>query len=345
MVRSGNHRLSSLLRITSIVLQVSLGVFLVFLIIHFGLQLLSKYRMSHLPAGWKIMRPPTDISALLVQNDIVWCGGKEGLALFNRRTGTLIPLPKNSPRFGFVRALLYDQRGNVWVGHDFGLARYAQNGWTIISPSSMLTLEPVLSLCETRNGDIWVGGQGLVMCYGKAGWREISLPKTPRLASIDVIFEDRAGAIWLGCSGLTGGLLRYAEKRWQAFGIADGLPHPAVDMLMQDNAGTIWVATGLANRGGLATFAQGRWRAAPLPSYFAGVKIRSIFQDRKKRYWIGSEYDGIAVRNEQRWRRLTQHDGLAGNEIKVVVEDCDGQFWLGSNTGLTCIAGANLQTP
>jgi ligand-binding sensor domain-containing protein len=53
--------------------------------------------------------------------------------------------------------------------------------------------------------------------------------------------------------------------------------------------------------------------------------------------WIGSEYDGVLLRNNTTDRILTRKDGLAGNEVKVVREDQEGTFWIGTEGGLSVI--------
>jgi ligand-binding sensor domain-containing protein len=58
--------------------------------------------------------------------------------------------------------------------------------------------------------------------------------------------------------------------------------------------------------------------------------------------WIGSEYDGVLLRNNTTDRILTRKDGLAGNEVKVVREDRDGTFWIGTEGGLSVINASAL---
>ncbi len=69
-----------------------------------------------------------------------------------------------------------------------------------------------------------------------------------------------------------------------------------------------------------------------------GESTRSVFLDTRGRIWFGSEYDGIAVRDDSTWKILTEKEGLAGNEVKTMVQDNEGVYWLGTNGGLSRIS-------
>ena len=70
----------------------------------------------------------------------------------------------------------------------------------------------------------------------------------------------------------------------------------------------------------------------------AGPKVRSLWEDGAGRIWIGSEFEGLAVRLGGRTLRiLTTDDGLAGQEIMAIAGTPDGAVWLGTIDGLTRI--------
>jgi ligand-binding sensor domain-containing protein len=108
-------------------------------------------------------------------------------------------------------------------------------------------------------------------------------------------------------------------------------------MILEDSRGVLWVATGFANRGGVAKMSRGQWSALTKRDGLAGWKVRSVFEDRQGRLWFGSEYDGVAVLSGGGWRVIPPSAGLAGREVKAVVQDEAGVYWLGTDSGLSRI--------
>ena len=66
----------------------------------------------------------------------------------------------------------------------------------------------------------------------------------------------------------------------------------------------------------------------------AGPKVRSLYQDRAGRMWLGHEYDGITVRFQGRTVRfITMTDGLPAREVMTMRQAPDGALWLGTLGG------------
>jgi ligand-binding sensor domain-containing protein len=287
--------------------------------------------------GWQIIRPPSEVTCLALLGADLWAGGKDGLAVVDRASGKQRRLPSGAPGFAHVRALLLDSRGTLWVGHDGGLAAYADGAWRDFSGAGM-PVPSALSLLEDHRGVLWIGSVGRIALYDGNGFRQLQIPKEFTLASADVLYEDSAGTVWAGCASPTyGGLVSVENGHWRRYSVVDGLPHPSVNMILQDSRGVLWVATGFANRGGVAGVADGRWSALTKRDGLAGWKVRSVFEDRQGRLWFGSEYDGVAVLSGAGWRVIPPSAGLAGREVKAVLQDQAGVYWLGTDSGLSRI--------
>jgi ligand-binding sensor domain-containing protein len=296
------------------------------------------------PEGWQIIRPPAEVSALLVAGDTVWTGGKDGVILIDRTSGTRLPLPAKAPDFNHVRAIISDSTGGIWIAHDGGLVEFRSGVWTVHAPGEGVPVRKCLSIIERRDGTLLVGSEGLIGVYDGHDWTQFSIPPGTTIASADVLFEDSSSDLWIGSGHPTlGGLYRVNGTGWQSFSIRDGLPHNSVRMIMQARDGAIWVATGFASHGGAARYSDGRWTNLTKDDGLAGESTRSVFEDQDGRLWIGSEYDGIAVSDGGAWHVIGEQDGLAGNEVKIMAQDTGGVYWLGTNHGLSRIQ--NLTFP
>lgn len=289
-----------------------------------------------LPEGWMLIRPPHEVSALAMQGDTIWAGGRDGLCAIDRHTGKLLPLPDGAPRMNYVKDLMVDAAGTLWVAHSRGLTCLAGGTWR--GSGEGAPEGPCLSVYETRGGAILVGTDSGLLRRDAGGWTRP--PGDPFAdTTVEVIFQDRDGVMWFGSSHPTAGALtRFDGERWEVFGVDDGLPHGSINDIIQDSEGTIWVGTGFARRGGAAWLAPDGWHALTLEDGLAGEKVRSIFEDARGRLWFASEYDGVAIRDGASWQIITPLEGLAGWEVKESVTDSDGVLWLGTENGVSRIA-------
>jgi ligand-binding sensor domain-containing protein len=325
-------------RTIPVVFQVGAGILIIVAAILVAGFLLSHAQMLSTPAGFSIIRPPDEVSTILVDGDMVWTGGKGGVILFDRINRSVQPLPPGAPEFGYVREIAKDPEGSVWIAHDGGLARFSNNTWTSFGEHTGAPFSKSLSVISQADGSIWVGTEGKIVQYTNGTWIEIVPPPSITLASADVLFFDMSGDLWIGCGSPTyGGLFRYDGRNWTVYGLDNGLPHPVVRDVTESADGAIWVATGFSGQGGVARYSGGKWTAFTTADGLAGPSTRSVHEDRTGRMWIGSEYDGVLLRNKTADRTLKRKDGLAGNEVKVVREDREGTFWIGTDGGLSVI--------
>lgn len=305
--------------------------------------LLSHVQMSSAPPGWEIIRPPDEVSTLLIDNDTVWTGGKGGIIRIGRTNSTRLTLPAGAPQTGYVRQIFRNNAGTIWIGHDGGLVKYTGSSWEVIAPGPGIPFTRVLSLAQLPDGSMVAGTETDVYVAGGSGWQSLHERGMPAIGSADVLLVTRKGDLWIGCGDpVRGALIRLNGTIWHRYGVADGLPHPAVRALVQMDDGSVWAATGFSRNGGAARYYRGEWTNLTIADGLAGESTRSVFMDMAGRLWIGSEYDGIAVGGPGSWTVISAKDGLAGNEVKVLVQDSDGVYWLGTENGLSRIAPGAL---
>ncbi|MEP7106464.1 MAG: two-component regulator propeller domain-containing protein [Ferruginibacter sp.] len=71
--------------------------------------------------------------------------------------------------------------------------------------------------------------------------------------------------------------------------------------------------------------------------YNIGYAIRSIYQDRKRNFWIGTQEGGLLLFNraDGTFKRFTTTNGLPHNTILRILEDKSGNLWLSTYNGLS----------
>ncbi len=70
--------------------------------------------------------------------------------------------------------------------------------------------------------------------------------------------------------------------------------------------------------------------------------IRSIFQDSKGNYWLGSHNEGICYYNGKSFVYFTTKEGLQDNQIRSIAEDEDGIIWISTAKGVNAYNGEHL---
>jgi ligand-binding sensor domain-containing protein len=315
--------------------QLLAGILIIVITVIVLQNLLGFVQVQTTPPGWQIIRPPQEVSTLVIVNDTVWTGGKDGIILIDRSTGRQISTPGSAPSFGYVRQILKDSKGQIWVGHDGGLARFRDGSWEVIAPAPGVPFTKVLSIAQRHDGTMVIGTDTDVFASENGIWTSLLINNLPSIASADVLFEDRDGNLWVGCGApVHGGLYRLNKTAWSSFSLQDGLPHLSIRGITQTRGGTVWVAAGFSRQGGAALYSGGTWTNLTVKDGLSGESTRSVFEDNSGRMWIGSEYDGIAVGRPGSWDIITEKDGLAGYEVKIMAQDADGTYWLGTNSGL-----------
>jgi len=317
------------------------GILLIIAII-FGLQFLLGYsQVKNAPAGWQIIRPPGEVYTIFIENNTVWTGGKDGVVLIDRISGGDIPLPGTPPQFSYVRSIIRDRHGTIWIAHDGGLVRYAGGSWTTVAPDDRVPFTRTLSFIERNDGTLVAGTVEGVYSFDGKRWTNLVPTQGPVPVTADALFEDREGNLWVGCVSPThGGLYLLNSTGWYMVTDSNPLLHMSARSLIQTRDGAVWVAAGFANIGGAVIGRNGSWSNLTVKDGLAGEATRTIYEDRSGRMWVGSEYDGIAVLGNGTWHTLTTKEGLAGQEVKFMTEDPDGTYWLGTNGGLNRVEPA-----
>ncbi|WP_024546545.1 two-component regulator propeller domain-containing protein [Picosynechococcus sp. NKBG15041c] len=301
--------------------------------------------------GWEIIRPPQEVSDLVIQGDILWAGGQDGVFRISLQTPhTVEPLSCDRP-LQFVRALAIDAAGVLWIGDRQGLSYVDAQGCHTYDQGGPFFQQQVNALYIDREDHLWVGTwTGAAVRETRENWRFLTTEDGLPNQMISAISQDPQGGMWFGSAVAPQGGISHCIKNYcQTFSTANGLPHNDITSLFIDVTGSLWVGTGLFDRGGAARLestASG-WAIAQVFTQkdgLAGEKVRSIYQDQTGVLWFGSKYNGLARFDPQgQWLILTEADGLADREVKVMVQDEFGNLWLGTRNGITKLEAQYLR--
>lgn len=156
------------------------------------------------------------------------------------------------PDAGFpssVYSFLVDNKGNRWVGSDWGLFR-AEAGSNEFVPVNEVGQAWVFDLYQDSRGVIWIASMGSgVWKYMPSSGRFRYYPYDEKYSnglrsnSISAITEDSKGNIWLSTD--RGGLSRYIPEtdNFLTYSLEDGLPDNVVYDVLEDSNGNLWFGT------------------------------------------------------------------------------------------------------
>ncbi len=125
---------------------------------------------------------------------------------------------KNGLSNDFVRTLLQDRDGSIWIGTNGGLNRLKEGVWTRYTTKDGLSNDIVVSLLQDSDGTLWVGTNG-------GGLNRLSNGKFTAITTQNDLFDDVAhcildddcGYLWMSCNK---GIYRARKSDLNAF--ADG---------------------------------------------------------------------------------------------------------------------------
>jgi signal transduction histidine kinase/ligand-binding sensor domain-containing protein len=245
--------------------------------------------------------------------------------------------------WGWGQTVIQDREGAWWVPSAVGVSRYpkADRPETAVRgrPEPIYTGNEVFRVFEDSRGDVWLSitGQVGLVRWERATGRLVDLTAGTGGSSGDytAFCEGPDGAVWVGTA--EGGLLRYANGRFERFTVADGAPAGWLRDLHFDDAGRLWIAS---SRGGLARVDDA---AAERPSFVAYTMAEGLASDN---VWCvvadawGRVYAGTTRGVDRidpatgRVKHYTSADGLSKSQPYCAFRDRRGRLWFGSTFGL-----------
>ena len=262
--------------------------------------------------------------------------GTEGGGLIRMKDGVFHHFgPAEGLLDGFVRNVLEDRRGVIWIGTDNGLFQLADasaRSATRVDATPSIPPIAVHGLAEARDGTLWVGGShllairvGLVTPYPLVGQYSETRGKT--------ILQTRDGTLWVGTvSGLQ--FLAPGASHFQRFPGISG----TVRTLREISDGTLWIGT---IGQGAYTLLGGHLSPVD-PSKLPSKTVLSLFEDAERNIWIGTQA-GV-LRFSRSPVQLVSLPGTADSDFETLSPDRDGTLWVASTRLSHLVNGLAIPT-
>ena len=281
------------------------------------------------------------------RNRTVWIG-TEGGGLIRLRNGVFVPYARRSGLNNlFIRAVLEDSQGTLWVGTDNGVFRMQGDTFLRVDDTAEIPAMSVYTIYQGPDGTVYVGGSRLLVIgihgkhsYGSTGSRADRL--------IGAVRQTRDGALWVG----TFAHLRSSNQPTQdpfrvghelslgnpAHGSFTGGASPAgnhlhVSALSDAPDGSLWIGT---YGDGLLRYKAGQLRWFRSPEYLIDNNINAILVDAGGSIWVGTQNGLVLLKPTEASTISTDFD--SPTNISTVLAYRSGSMLL------TTLGGALLQS-
>jgi ligand-binding sensor domain-containing protein len=285
--------------------------------------------------------------------DIVWMGAQDRIIRWDRKNdrSDFIPCYRmngmNITGEETIRALHFDNKGNLWVGTTrFGVLILDRNLKTIAqlipgtdTTKSFIPSGWVNAICADSKGDQWIATLRGVCITRKNSFKVEDFKNHPVLKAISKIhcthlWVDSQERIWMGSMS---GVYCYDEKNnsLKHYTTRNGLSHNTVHAVNEDNNGNIYFGTA----GGFSILSRnGSIQSFNRSNGLKNDKCEGILKDEKGFLWIGNlnciiRYDP----SKKKFAVFEEGFGFshAGFRMRSCYKSQTGEMFWGSDKGLT----------
>ncbi|AXY77999.1 hybrid sensor histidine kinase/response regulator [Paraflavitalea soli] len=245
----------------------------------------------------------------------------------------------NRPMDNFILSFCEDQQRNVFIGTDGAGLRYWDRQKNTFTPfrhdasnTASISSDFITGIIKDEHEDIWLSTWFGAINRLKKNSRTFERfrlfnPKTNAEENNSwLVYEDAQKIIWASATN-DGSLYRF-NRQQNRFELFD----PAIvnlQSMAEDKAGNLWGG----NYTSIIRIDRVNKRHQVYP---IGFPVRSIHEDRKGNFWLGTQGAGLLLMDKAtgKYKQYTTSEGLPGNSILRMLEDGKGNLWISTYNGL-----------
>ncbi|MEO6253479.1 MAG: histidine kinase [Ferruginibacter sp.] len=257
----------------------------------------------------------------------LWVSTSNGLSRFDGKYFTNYGYTEGLPDLR-TDAMMMDSRSRFWVGSRRGMVQFKSNRFLSYPLSDSQHVYFVFSFIETKKGQIWALTNAGVYEFNSDKWHKVDLYPGYSNKACRGIVENSEGMY------INYGTLLVLKKPGGSFVTIGPYNNLSVyyNKLSQYDQGLF-----ISTADGLYTIKNEQLNR--LPGVLGRLKNQYLyFVDSKKRYWIGSEENGLQFIEGKDTAELNLfYKRPGGNLVSGLNEDSHGNLWVADFTGLVRI--------
>ncbi|HVS53907.1 MAG TPA: two-component regulator propeller domain-containing protein [Opitutaceae bacterium] len=232
-------------------------------------------------------------------------------------------LPHNA-----VKQLFQSRDGYLWVGTNYGLARFDGLSFTVFTKSNTpgIPNNQITSITEMPDGSLWFGTADGVVRYREGQFTAYSMADGLKSRTINSVCPAPDGSLWLGGQkGIT---------RWVAGKFVNDIDLSDNDLLglraiAADRRGAMWISAGAA----VLRYQQGRLTRFGRAEGIASDRVQRVCEDPAGRI-LAVTQNGLYRLDGERFVPFELNEALSSRQISTATVDRSGNLWVGSVRGI-----------
>ncbi len=245
---------------------------------------------------------------------------------------------QNSLVDNFVLSFHEDNNNNLWIGTDGAGLRFwnRKNGTftNFIQSASKTSISSnfITDILRDSQGDLWVttwfGGINRLK-KGSQSFERFTIQNLRKRVTENntwIVYEDMQKRLWV--STTNDGSLYLYNRSLNSFEIFDDALIN-IQAMAEDGEGKLWA-------GNYSSLTKIDFDNKRHQVFRLGYTVRSIYEDRNKNFWIGTDGGGLLLFDKRtgKYQRYTTSEGLPSNTILQMLEDNNHNLWLSTYNGL-----------
>ena len=255
----------------------------------------------------------------------------------------------------FIRQIVNDKDGNIWLRHEYGngISMYNGHKWITYSKENGLASNDVKSFYFDNNGYLWVTYKNNFESNGVSkfdglSWKNYSTADGLANGKVDQILEDQQGNIWFRYYYSGSGVTKFNGTTWTTYTTTDGLTDDTISLMHLDKTGNVWFVSGYHNQG-VSVYNGNEFVNYNESNGLGRNIVENIVSDNEGNVWLNHDRDyGVTMFDGNKFNVFNTSSGLLSNNIKSLYEDKSGNIWFMygaySHFGITMFDGADLTT-
>ncbi|MBN8691662.1 MAG: SpoIIE family protein phosphatase [Bacteroidetes bacterium] len=233
-----------------------------------------------------------------------------------------------------IKSINEDREGNILLGTvGEGLQVFKGAQFVSYSKNNGMSNSQVYGICTDNNGEVWLAtNEGISVINSEGKIDNISeFPFSP-VTNTRALTKDKSGNIYVALWGGKVAKFNTGSKKATPLAEVFELINPFVSALMIDHNNVLWIGT----IDGLTTYncSTGETKSLRTVDGLSGNDIACLFEDSKKRVWVGTKQKGITLIEGNKFTILNKEKGISNN-VTSVNESQDGTIWIGTeNNGI-----------
>ena len=245
----------------------------------------------------------------------------------------------------YVRALLCDNEGNIWIGTRSGIT-INKDGKFQNSPYQRFDKVNVSDLVQAKNGEILIStyGDGVYTYHNN---QITNYNKSNGLLSnyIRSITEDNLGNYWLASKkGITKLDFTASNKKVLTFTTQEGLVTNNIKSISRDYEGNIWI--GSDGKGVMKLTGEAFVNYSTKDGLSSDI-VMSVVEDADNNMWFSTYGEGISVvynkSKKGEFKTLKTRHGLSNNTVWCSYVDKNKNIWFGTSDGISVYADGKFK--